>query len=193
MVGKGSARDSLDSLCLAALPLLSISWRLMRTYRTRIHPQSHSRLRLLPLLQPHHRPRRSHTHSSTFRTSPAIPILIVHPPILQILSTKTTRKIRIGISPTIGSSVRAVHRGGTERRGIGVSVVEVSFHVWKAWKVVHTINTISGVSMASSRTAGLLAYLLSIYPSATFGPSLSSLVPSLLNTVCPGSPFARAY
>jgi cerevisin len=37
-------------------------------------------------------------------------------------------------------------------------------------------NTISGTSMASSHVAGLLAYLLSIYPRATFDPRTSSLV-----------------
>jgi cerevisin len=49
--------------------------------------------------------------------------------------------------------------------------------------------------MASPHTAGLLAYLLSIYPSTTFDPSIRSLIPPLeLNTQRPftGS-FTRLY
>lgn len=36
------------------------------------------------------------------------------------------------------------------------------------------IATLSGTSMASPHTAGMLAYLLSIYPSTTFNPSFDS-------------------
>jgi len=52
------------------------------------------------------------------------------------------------------------------------------------------IATLSGTSMASPHTAGLLAYLLSIYPSATFDPTLSStFLPSMLNLERPYSTF----
>ncbi|KAG1762357.1 peptidase S8/S53 domain-containing protein [Suillus occidentalis] len=52
------------------------------------------------------------------------------------------------------------------------------------------IATLSGTSMASPHTAGLLAYLLSIYPSATFDPTLSStFLPSALNIERPYSSF----
>jgi len=51
-------------------------------------------------------------------------------------------------------------------------------------------NSISGTSMASSHVAGLLAYLLSIYPSATFDPTTSTLVPTGLNTQ---RPFTRSF
>jgi len=37
-------------------------------------------------------------------------------------------------------------------------------------------TTISGTSMASPHTAGLLAYLLSIYPSKSFDPDVSAFV-----------------
>lgn len=37
-------------------------------------------------------------------------------------------------------------------------------------------NTISGTSMASPHTAGLLAYLLSLYPSKSFDPDVSAFV-----------------
>ena len=41
-------------------------------------------------------------------------------------------------------------------------------------------NTISGTSMASPHTAGLLAYLLSLYPSKSFDPEVSAFVSPLV-------------
>lgn len=38
----------------------------------------------------------------------------------------------------------------------------------------HAIATLSGTSMASPHTAGMLAYLLSIYPSTTFNPTFGA-------------------
>ena len=48
--------------------------------------------------------------------------------------------------------------------------------------------------MASPHTAGLLAYLLSIYPSATFDPATGSLVPpALSNSPIASLSFADSY
>ncbi|OJA07748.1 hypothetical protein AZE42_08984 [Rhizopogon vesiculosus] len=47
--------------------------------------------------------------------------------------------------------------------------------------------TLSGTSMAAPHTAGLLAYLLSIYPSATFNPTFSSKI------LPPVSPYVSLY
>ena len=45
-------------------------------------------------------------------------------------------------------------------------------------------NTISGTSMASPHTAGLLAYLLSLYPSKSFDPDVSAFVsPPIVQSV----------
>ncbi|KAI0087141.1 peptidase S8/S53 domain-containing protein [Irpex rosettiformis] len=54
-------------------------------------------------------------------------------------------------------------------------------------------TTMSGTSMASPHTAGLLAYLLSLYPSATFDPVVDpDLVPSFSLLAVPSS-FSNIY
>ncbi|EGO00785.1 hypothetical protein SERLA73DRAFT_178725 [Serpula lacrymans var. lacrymans S7.3] len=58
----------------------------------------------------------------------------------------------------------------------------------------NAIATLSGTSMASPHTAGLLAYLLSLYPSATFDPtSESDFLPYLLNTQRAHPSFSSFY
>ncbi|EIM80732.1 subtilisin-like serine protease [Stereum hirsutum FP-91666 SS1] len=95
---------------------------------------------------------------------------------------------------TVGASTLGDERAYFSNYGKCVDIFAPGLNILSTWiGSDHAINTISGTSMASPHTAGLLAYLLSIYPSATFDPSLSSLVPPPLNTVRPGSPIARAY
>ncbi|KAJ3556664.1 hypothetical protein NM688_g1901 [Phlebia brevispora] len=57
----------------------------------------------------------------------------------------------------------------------------------------HATTTMSGTSMASPHTAGMLAYLLSLYPSADFNPLVTpDLVPPALTLFAPAS-FANLY
>ncbi len=57
----------------------------------------------------------------------------------------------------------------------------------------YATTTMSGTSMASPHTAGLLAYLLSLYPSATFNPDVApDLVPSFSLLAVPSS-FTNVY
>lgn len=57
-----------------------------------------------------------------------------------------------------------------------------------------SINTLSGTSMASPHTAGMLAYLLSLYPSTTFNPSVSpDLTPSSLQEHVAAPSFSNVY
>ncbi|KAI0302284.1 peptidase S8/S53 domain-containing protein [Multifurca ochricompacta] len=96
---------------------------------------------------------------------------------------------------TVGASTLGDERAYFSNYGPCVDVFAPGLNILSTWIGSETaFNTISGTSMASPHTAGVLAYLLSIYPSATFDPSSSSLVPPELNTQRPftGS-FTRLY
>jgi cerevisin len=97
---------------------------------------------------------------------------------------------------TVGASTLGDERAYFSNFGPCVDVFAPGLNILSTWIGSEDAqNTISGTSMASPHTAGLLAYLLSIYPSATFDPSIPSLVSPLeLNTQRPftGS-FTRLY
>lgn len=57
----------------------------------------------------------------------------------------------------------------------------------------HATNTISGTSMASPHTAGLLAYLLSIYPSQEFNPIIEAGDYPFTTTQLVEGPFNSIY
>ncbi|TDL17986.1 hypothetical protein BD410DRAFT_901059 [Rickenella mellea] len=79
---------------------------------------------------------------------------------------------------TVGASTLADERAYFSNHGGCVDVFAPGLNIKSTWNRAPTDeNTISGTSMASPHTAGLLAYLLSIYPSATFDPSVNALFP----------------
>ncbi|KAI0295287.1 peptidase S8/S53 domain-containing protein [Russula brevipes] len=79
---------------------------------------------------------------------------------------------------TVGASTLADERATFSNIGSCVDVFAPGLNILSTWKGSNNaVNTISGTSMASPHTAGLMAYLLSIYPSATFDPSPSLVHP----------------
>lgn len=87
---------------------------------------------------------------------------------------------------TVGASTLGDERAYFSNFGPCVDVFAPGLNILSTWIGSESaINTISGTSMASPHTAGLLAYLLSIYPDVTFNPSTSSLVPTGLNAQHP--------
>jgi cerevisin len=87
---------------------------------------------------------------------------------------------------TVGASTIADERAYFSNFGSCVDVFAPGLNIMSTWIGSDTAtNTISGTSMASPHTAGLLAYLLSIYPHATFDPRTSSLIPAELNAQRP--------
>jgi cerevisin len=72
---------------------------------------------------------------------------------------------------TVGASTLGDERAYFSNYGPCVDVFAPGLNILSTWiGSEHAVNTISGTSMASPHTAGLLAYLLSIYPSTTFDP-----------------------
>jgi len=72
---------------------------------------------------------------------------------------------------TVGASTLGDERAYFSNHGSCVDIFAPGLNILSTWIGSTTaVNTISGTSMASPHTAGLLAYLLSIYPSETFNP-----------------------
>ena len=92
---------------------------------------------------------------------------------------------------TVGASTPDDERAYSSNFGPCVDVFAPGFNILSTWIGSNSAtNTLSGTSMSSSHTAGLLAYLLSIYPSSTFDPTTSTLVSTGLNTQ---PPFTRSF
>jgi len=82
---------------------------------------------------------------------------------------------------TVGASTLSDERAYFSNHGKCVDVFAPGLNILSIYKGSPTaVATLSGTSMASPHTAGLLAYLLSLYPSTTFNPSTEDLLPNLL-------------
>jgi cerevisin len=78
---------------------------------------------------------------------------------------------------TVGASTLGDERAYFSNHGECVDVFAPGLNILSTWIGTETAtNTISGTSMASPHTAGLLAYLLSLYPSKSFDPDVSAFV-----------------
>lgn len=87
------------------------------------------------------------------------------------------------LAVTVGASTVTDERAYFSNHGKCVDVFAPGLNILSTWNSgPYAVNTISGTSMASPHTAGLLAYLLSIYPSTTFDPALGTLVPPPLGS-----------
>ncbi|KAJ7125306.1 peptidase S8/S53 domain-containing protein [Mycena epipterygia] len=78
---------------------------------------------------------------------------------------------------TVGASTIGDERAYFSNFGPCVDVFAPGLNILSTWTGSPTaVATISGTSMASPHTAGMLAYLLSLYPSKTFDPELGMMV-----------------
>ncbi|KAF9243250.1 peptidase S8/S53 domain-containing protein [Melanogaster broomeanus] len=84
---------------------------------------------------------------------------------------------------TVAASTLADERAYFSNYGTCVNVFAPGLNILSTYKGSPVATaTLSGTSMASPHVAGLLAYLLSIYPSTTFDPSVSpNFIPAALN------------
>ena len=76
---------------------------------------------------------------------------------------------------TVGASTVADERAYFSNYGSCVDIFAPGLNILSTWiGSDHATNSISGTSMASPHTAGLLAYLLSLYPTEKFNPTLET-------------------
>ncbi|EPQ55329.1 hypothetical protein GLOTRDRAFT_93802 [Gloeophyllum trabeum ATCC 11539] len=86
---------------------------------------------------------------------------------------------------TVGASTLADERAYFSNHGECVDVFAPGLNIVSTYIGSNeSITTMSGTSMASPHTAGMLAYLLSLYPSETFNPSIADddFLPSALQS-----------
>ena len=96
---------------------------------------------------------------------------------------------------TVGASTLGDERAYFSNHGSCVDVFAPGLNIKSTYIGSPNATTImSGTSMASPHTAGMLAYLLSLYPSKSFNPNVApDLVPSALTAPSTPSTFAGAY
>lgn len=94
---------------------------------------------------------------------------------------------------TVGASALSDDRAYFSNHGPCVDVFAPGLNILSTFiGSPNAITTMSGTSMASPHTAGLLAYLLSLYPSATFDPLVApDFVPS--STLSGSQSFSSVY
>ena len=106
---------------------------------------------------------------------------------------------------TVGASTLSDERAYFSNHGECVDIFAPGLNILSTYKGGKSATAIlSGTSMASPHTAGVLAYLLSIYPSAEFNPTFDSaenlislhsqrIFSSPLSSVSPSSLYALAH
>ncbi len=99
---------------------------------------------------------------------------------------------------TVGASTLGDERAYFSNHGSCVDVFAPGLNILSTYiGSSSAVTTMSGTSMASPHTAGLLAYLLSLYPSVTFNPSvapdLASMKTHSLSSASISNAYALAY